>query len=82
MTASKVATDMRIFHLSGPPKHGPQKKLRTQIPKNARTKMIVRAIGPPLNHKRAQIPKTATTKTAGMLGQMLDTMKKVKLTTL
>ena len=82
MTPSKVATDMRIFHLSGPPKHGPQKKLATQIPDNARIKMIARAIGQPLNHKSAQIPKTATTQTAMVMGEMLDTMKRVKLPTL
>ncbi len=62
MTASKVATDMRIFHLSGPPKNGPQTKLRTQIPNTPRTEMVIRVVVEPLGQIRVQIPKPAKTK--------------------
>ena len=55
MTARKVATDIRIFHLSGPPQH----KMRAQAPKPAETKMITRCFGLLVNQIAAQMPKIA-----------------------
>src|SRR6266498_5253890 len=59
MTASAVATAVRMFHLSGPPNN----KGRAQMLKNAKTKMVIRILARPLNQQRRQIPKTPKPKT-------------------